>query len=129
MKKLIFIVMLGLSSIGFSGPVVEIYECQINKGKTLEDLSNMMDTFSTYLKKAGLSESYKAHAGFQQVPIKPGSVNWIGISPSAEDFGKAIEWFTSSKDGQAFGELYQSVYTCHGKYKQIDITLQKLVHL
>ena len=60
MKKLIFIVMLGLSSIGFSGPVIEIYECQINKGKTLEDLSNMMDTFSTYLKKAGLSESYKA---------------------------------------------------------------------
>ena len=116
MKKLIFIVMLGLSSIGFSGPVVEIYECQINKGKTLEDLSNMMDTFSTYLKKAGLSESYKAHAGFQQVPIKPGSVNWIGISPSAEDFGKAIEWFTSSKDGQAFGELYQSVYTCQESF-------------
>ena len=84
MKKLIFIVMLGLSSISFSGPVVEIYECQINKGKTLEDLSNMMDTFSTYLKKAGLSDSYKAHAGFQQVPIKPGSINWIGISPSAE---------------------------------------------
>ena len=37
------------------------------------------------LKKAGLSDSYKAHAGFQQIPIKPGSVNWIGISPSAED--------------------------------------------
>ena len=55
MKKLIFIVMLGLSTIGFSGPVVEIYECQINKGKTLEDLSNMMDTFSAYLKKAGLN--------------------------------------------------------------------------
>ena len=54
MKKLIIIVMLGLSSIGFSGPVVEVYECQINKGTTLEDLSNMMDTFSTYLKKAGL---------------------------------------------------------------------------
>ena len=48
MKKLIFVVMLGLSSIGFSGPIVEIYECQINKGKTLEDLSNMMDTFSKY---------------------------------------------------------------------------------
>ena len=63
--------MLGLSTIGFSGPVVEIYECQINKGKTLEDLSDMMDTFSAYLKKAGLSDSYKAHAGFQQIPIKP----------------------------------------------------------
>ena len=38
MKKLIFIVMLGLSSIGFSGPVVEIYECQINKGKNFRRL-------------------------------------------------------------------------------------------
>ena len=59
--------MLGLSSIGFSGPVVEVYECQINKGKTLEDLSNMMDTFSTYLKKAGSILTKQ----FQQVPIKP----------------------------------------------------------
>ena len=82
--------MLGLSTIEFSGPVVEIYECQINKGKTSQDLSKMMDTFSTYLKKAGLSNFYKAHAGFQQIPIKPGSVNWIGISPIAVDCGKAI---------------------------------------
>jgi hypothetical protein len=117
--------MLGISSIGFSGPVIEIYECQINKGKTMEDLSDMMNTFSAYLKKAGLSNSYKAHAGFQQIPIKPGSVNWIGISPSAEDFGKAIEWFTSSKDGQAFGELYQTVYTCQESYMTLVTTSSK----
>ncbi len=125
MKKVIFIAMLGISSIGFSGPVIEIYECQINKGKTMEDLSNMMNTFSAYLKKAGLSSSYKAHAGFQQIPIKPGSVNWIGISPTAEDFGKAIEWFTSSKDGQAFGELYQTVYTCQESYMTLVTTSSK----
>tara|TARA_B100000989_G_scaffold105593_1_gene77383 strand:- start:824 stop:1201 length:378 start_codon:yes stop_codon:yes gene_type:complete len=116
MKKILFIILISISSVGFAGPVVEIYECQINKGKTLEDLSNMMDTFSNYLKKAGLSDSYKAHAGFQQIPIKPGSVNWIGISPTAEDYGKAIEWFTSSEDGQTFGELYQSVYTCQESF-------------
>ena len=125
MKKVIFIAMLGISSIGFSGPVIEIYECQINKGKTMDDLSNMMNTFSAYLKKAGLSKSYKAHAGFQQIPIKPGSVNWIGISPTAEDFGKAIEWFTSSKDGQAFGELYQTVYTCQESYMTLVTTSSK----
>ena len=125
MKKLIFIAMFAISSIGFRGPVIEIYECQINKGKTMEDLSNMMNTFSAYLKKAGLSNSYKAHAGFQQIPIKPGSVNWIGISPTAEDFGKAIEWFTSSKDGQAFGELYQTVYTCQESYMTLVTTSSK----
>ena len=125
MKKLIFIAMFAISSIGFRGPVIEIYECQINKGKTMEDLSDMMNTFSAYLKKAGLSNSYKAHAGFQQIPIKPGSVNWIGISPTAEDFGKAIEWFTSSKDGQAFGELYQTVYTCQESYMTLVTTSSK----
>ena len=125
MKKVIFIAMLGISSISFSGPVIEIYECQINKGKTMEDLSDMMNTISAYLKKAGLSNSYKAHAGFQQIPIKPGSVNWIGISPTAEDFGKAIEWFTSSKDGQAFGELYQTVYTCQESYMTLVTTSSK----
>lgn len=116
MRKLFLTVLLTITSNIFAGPVVEIFECQINKGKSLDDLSNMMDSFSEYLKKAGLENSYKAHVGFQQIPIKPGSVNWIGISPTAEDFGKAIEWFTSSKDGQTFGELYQEVYTCQESF-------------
>ena len=60
--------------------------------------------------------SYTAHAGFQQIPIKPNSVNWIGIAPTAEDYGKAIEWFTSTPEGAAFGELYQSVYTCDNSF-------------
>jgi len=116
MKKIFFIFVLFITSNIFAGPVVEIYECQINKGKTFEDLSEMMETFSKYLEKAGLEDTYTAHVGFQQVPIKTGSVNWIGISPTAEDFGKAIEWFTSSKDGRSFGELYQSVYTCQESF-------------
>ena len=41
-----------------------------------------------------------------------GEVNWVGISPSPEDFGKTIEWFTETPEGQAFGVLYQSIYTC-----------------
>ena len=45
MKKILFIILISISSVGFAGPVVEIYECQINKGKTLEDLSNMMETY------------------------------------------------------------------------------------
>ena len=56
MKKLFLIVLLTITSNIFAGPVVEIFECQINKGKSLEDLSNMMDSFSEYLKKAGRSE-------------------------------------------------------------------------
>ena len=54
MKKLFLIVLLTITSNIFAGPVIEIFECQINKGKSLEDLSNMMDSFSEYLKKAGL---------------------------------------------------------------------------
>ena len=60
-----------------AGPIVEIYECELNEGKTLADLSEMMATFTQYLREAGLEDSYTAHAGFQQIPIKPNSVNWI----------------------------------------------------
>ena len=116
MKKIILIFTLLASSTLFAGPVVEIYECELNEGKSYDDLSSMMDTFSGYLEKAGLEDTYTAHVGFQQIPVKAGSVNWIGISPSAEDFGKAIEWFTSSEDGRAFGALYESVYSCENSF-------------
>ena len=88
MKKMILIFTLFASSTLFAGPVVEIFECELNEGKTYDDLSSMMDTFSGYLEKAGLEDTYTAHVGFQQIPIKAGSVNWIGISPSAEDLVK-----------------------------------------
>ena len=116
MKKMILIFTLFASSTLFAGPVVEIFECKLNEGKTYDDLSSMMDTFSGYLEKAGLEDTYTAHVGFQQIPIKAGSVNWIGISPSAEDFGKAIDWFTSSEDGRSFGALYESVYSCENSF-------------
>ena len=106
---------LGLTMIcqfAVAGPIVEIFECELNEDKTLADLSDMMATFTEYLLDAGLEDSYTAHAGFQQIPVKTNSVNWIGIAPTAEDYGKAIEWFTSTPEGAAFGELYQSVYTC-----------------
>tara|TARA_A100000164_G_scaffold215115_1_gene190627 strand:+ start:845 stop:1213 length:369 start_codon:yes stop_codon:yes gene_type:complete len=113
---MILIFTLLASSTLFAGPVVEIYECELNEGKSYDDLSSMMDTFSGYLEKAGLEDTYTAHVGFQQIPVKAGSVNWIGISPSAEDFGKAIEWFTSSEDGRTFGALYESVYSCENSF-------------
>ena len=53
MKKLFLIVLLTITSNIFAGPVVEIFECKINKVKNLEDLANMMDQFSKYLKKVG----------------------------------------------------------------------------
>ena len=110
---------LGLTMIyqfAVAGPIVEIYECELNEGKTLADLSEMMSTFTQYLREAGLEDSYTADAGFQQIPIKPNSIIWIGIAPTAEDYGKALEWFTSTPEGAAFGELYQSVYTCDNSF-------------
>ena len=106
---------LGLTMIcqfAVAGPIVEIFECELNEGKTLADVSDMMSTFTEYVRDAGLEDSYTAHVGFQHIPVKTNSVNWIGIAPTAEDYGKAIEWFTSTPEGAAFGELYQSVYTC-----------------
>ena len=100
----------------FAGPVVEIYECTLNEGKTVNDANSMMAVFSDYLEEAGLSESYTAHLGFQQLPFKTNAINWIGISPSGGDFGKIINWFTGTAEGVAFGELYQSVYSCSNSF-------------
>mgnify|MGYP001160921660 FL=1 len=117
MKKLLGLcVSMCVTSYSLAGPIVETFECTLNDGKTMEDVSNMVQVFSDLTKKAGIEDSYVAHVGFQQVPIKTNSVNWIGISPSAVDFGKAIDWFTSTEDGASFAALYQSVYTCENSF-------------
>ena len=113
MKKIFFVFSLcAFFSSVHAGPAIEIYTCELNEGKTLNDANQMVETFANMLKKAGLEDSYTAHLGFQQIPARANSVNWIGISPSPTDFGKTLEWFTGSADGQAFGALYQSIYTC-----------------
>ena len=117
MKKLLGIfVSMFIVSYSFAGPIVETYECTLNDGKTMEDVNNMVKVFSDLTKKPGIADSYVAHVGFQQVPIKTNSVNWIGISPSAVDYGKAIDWFTDTADGASFAALYQSVYTCENSF-------------
>ena len=82
----------------------QLEELKLNQRQ--RELDNIEDS------RRRLEDSYQAHVGFQQLPIKKNSVNWIGISPTAGDYGKAIEWFTGTEDGMAFGELYQSVYSC-----------------
>ena len=117
MKKILSILLMSLfSHTLLAGPVVEVFECTLNEGKTVNDANNMMSAFSDYVEEAGLSESYTAHLGFQQLPIKTNSINWIGIAPSGEDFGKAISWFTGTAEGASFGELYNSVYFCENSF-------------
>ena len=113
MKKILITMLLSLcASTSWAGPIVEVYTCELNEGKTLADVNAMMATFSKMLQKAGIEDAYTAHVGFQQVPIRSRSVNWIGISPSGEAFGKANDWFNGSEDGAAFGALYTSIYSC-----------------
>ncbi len=117
MKKILSILLMSLfSHTLLAGPVVEVFECTLNEGKTVNDANNMMSAFSDYVEEAGLSESYTAHLGFQHHPNKKNSINWIGISPSAEDFGKITAWFTGTAEGAAFGELYNSVYSCENSF-------------
>jgi hypothetical protein len=112
--KRIFVILslMGFFCAAHAGPAIEIYTCELNEGKTLNDANEMVKTFGNMLRKAGLEDSYTAHLGFQQIPARPNSVNWIGISPTPKDFGKILEWFTESVDGQSFGVLYQSIYSC-----------------
>jgi hypothetical protein len=109
-KKLTFALMLLMASAtAQAGPSsVEIYTCKSIEGKTFADANAMVATFSDLLEKADLQDSYTAHLGFQQIPARPNSVNWLGVSPSHADFGKTLAWFTQSGDRQAFGALYQS---------------------
>lgn len=117
MKKIFSILLISLfSQTLFAGPIVEIYECTLNDGKTINDANETMAAFSEYLDEAGLSESYTAHIGFQQLPVKSNSINWIGISPSGEDFGKALAWFTGTAEGAAWGELYNSMWSCSNSF-------------
>ena len=76
MKRIIMTLLVGLcASSTWAGPVVEIYTCELNEGKTLSDVNDMVSEFRQMLEKAGLQDAYTAHVGFQQLPIRPNSVN------------------------------------------------------
>ena len=115
-KVMIALAVLLSAQAAFAGPIVEVFICELNEGKTIEDVNKMMGTFKAMTDKAGIADSYTAHVGFQQVPIKTNSVNWIGIAPSAQDYGKAIDWFTGTADGIKFAALYSSIYTCDNSF-------------
>jgi hypothetical protein len=71
MKKILSILLMSLfSHTLLAGPVVEVFECTLNEGKTVNDANNMMSAFSDYVEEAGLSDSYIAHLGFQHHPNK-----------------------------------------------------------
>ena len=113
MKKLAIAVGIALCAASANaGPVVDFYSCELNPGKTYADAVAVMNTFAEMQERAGLTEHYQAHIGFQQVPIVSRSVNWIAFSPSAESRGLAYDWFTGTTDGTAFADLYQSTWTC-----------------
>ena len=58
MKRLFLGVFFGLlGSLATAGPMVEVYNCTLNDGKTYQDLNKMMNTFSSMMKKAGLELS------------------------------------------------------------------------
>ena len=38
----------------------------------------MVANFAEMLQEAGLQDSYTAHLGFQQLPARANSVNWVG---------------------------------------------------
>ena len=57
MKKILSILLMSLfSHTLLAGPVVEVFECTLNEGKTVNDANNMMSAFSDYVEEAGLSE-------------------------------------------------------------------------
>ena len=92
MKRLVIVFsFLAVFSNAYAGPMIEVYTCELNEGKTLVDANEMVANFAEMLEEAGLQDSYTAHLGFQQLPARANSVNWVGISPSPEDFGKTIE--------------------------------------
>ena len=54
MKKILSILLMSLfSHTLLAGPVVEVFECTLNEGKTVNDANNMMAAFSDYVDEAG----------------------------------------------------------------------------
>ena len=54
MKKILSILLMSLfSHTLLAGPVVEVFECTLNEGKTVNDANNMMSAFSDYVEEAG----------------------------------------------------------------------------
>ena len=101
MKKLIAAIVITLcSSSAFAGPIVEVFTCELNDGKSMSDVNAMMTTFNTMLKKAGLEDSYTAHVGFQQVPVKKIQSTGLALRRQARHMVRPMTGSTGRKMAQ-----------------------------
>ena len=61
MKRLVIVFsFLAVFSNAYAGPMIEVYTCELNEGKTLVDANEMVANFAEMLQEAGLQDSYTA---------------------------------------------------------------------
>ena len=59
MKRLVIVFsFLAVFSNAYAGPMIEVYTCELNEGKTLVDANEMVANFAEMLEEAGLRNSY-----------------------------------------------------------------------
>ncbi len=119
MKLFIRLTLLLLVCCGFAttvsaadAPIVrEVYVCNLNDGKDMDDLMAARDFYLKQMEKGG----QEANTAFVWTPLKAFvdfDFLWFNNSPDLVTYGRQLDTFLGSAEGQASMDRFNSVATC-----------------
>jgi len=119
MKKRIFAALLaigltGFSTSAFADSIIHVWECELNEGSTVAELTEASSAWLEQAKKASAGDEIKAYTESRiAAEGGPYSFNFIVVAP---DLAKWAAWFDDEDaDGkmEAVDNMWNEVATCH----------------
>jgi hypothetical protein len=97
-----------------SPPATELYGCNFQDGKDMEDLQKVIDFYSENRAKIGSSELMKmgSNVWTQYRGSSPYDIVWANAGLTLEELGKANLAYDSSKEGQTAEARFNEVIDC-----------------
>jgi hypothetical protein len=115
MKRLISILMgicLAGSAFAAETPLIEVFGCKLNEGRTMADFSNAAEAWRAQVDKIPAARNYFAAVLTPLRGDTPYDVVWIGSNPSVSDWAKSESASDASSDVVATLAAINANVTC-----------------
>jgi ABC-type glycerol-3-phosphate transport system substrate-binding protein len=112
----LFVAALGMTTAAFAAAgVQEVFVCQLNDGKTMEDLNKVIGEFNKMIGDIKGGDKYTAQVLTPIAARNLGNVIWVGQMPDAVAMATLQENYQGSEAGQKMDEKFDDVITCESR--------------
>lgn len=106
---------LGSAAAVFAGTAQEVFICELNEGKTIEDLNKVIDDWKKMVGKLKGGDKYRAWLLTPMAAGNLASIVWVGEMSDAVSLAALSEEYRTSEAGKIQDKKFQKVITCESR--------------